>query len=219
MSPRGIKNPNPTWDSRVYIPCSFHIQIIVLLTWICYCHANSKSNPCAPLPVFLVRLTHKSTSWLGTNCNSISRDWWNVQSAEVLWDALARRTCPWCLCQLLKSDSNQLAGYRSGDVMKNKRENKAIKGKSEMITICFRNIIPVKKLIFILFSLAVSLHWGGAWTQRWWSISPWFSLLNRDVLIWLKLLLRRSLLQGTYFRKPKGEEGCPHNCGVHLPKV
>lgn len=60
----------------------------------------------------------------------------------------------------MKGDSNQLAAYRSGDVMKNKRENKAIKGKSEMITICFRNIIPVKKLILILFSLAGSVHWG-----------------------------------------------------------
>lgn len=140
------------------------------------------------------------------NCKSISKGWWNVQSAEVLWDALARRTCPWRLCQLLKSDSNQLAGYRSGDVMKNKRENKAIGGKFEMITICFRNIIPVKKRIFILFPWLVQFF-GGAWTQRLWSISPWFNLLYRNVLIWLNHL-RRSLLQGTFFGKPKGEEGC-----------
>lgn len=30
-----------------------------------------------------------------------------------------------------------------------------------MITICFRNIIPVRKRIFILFSLAGSVLWGG----------------------------------------------------------
>lgn len=145
------------------------------------------------------------------NCNSISKGWWNVQSAEVLWDALARRICPWRLCQLLKRDSNQLAGYRSGNVMRNKRENRAIKGKSEMITICFRNIIPVKKRIFILFSLAGSVLWGGAGPRNLWisegSILPWFNLLNRNVLIWLNHL-RRSLLQGTFFGKPKGEEGC-----------
>lgn len=151
----------------------------------------------------------KITLWLGMNCNSISKGWWNVQSAEVLWNALARRTCPWHLCQLLKSDSNQLAGYRSGDVMKNKRENKAIKGKSEMITICFSNIIPVKKRILILFFLAGSVHWEG-WTQRLWSISPLFNLLNENVLILLNHL-RRSLLQGPFFGKPERGRRLPHN--------
>lgn len=89
---------------------------------------------------------------------------------------------------------------------KNKRENKAIRGKSGMITICFGNIIPGKKRIFVFFSLAGSVH-GGGWTQRLWSISPCFNLLNRKVLIWLNHL-RRSLLLGTFFGKPKGEEGC-----------
>lgn len=93
------------------------------------------------------------------------KDWWNEYSAEVLRDALARHMCPCHLCQLLESNSNQLDGCRSGDVMKNKRENKAVKGKSEMITICLGNIVPVKIWIFILFSLTGSVHWRG-WTQR-----------------------------------------------------
>lgn len=134
-------------------------------------HANKESNPCAPLPIFLVRLANKNILWLEMNCNAILKGWWNVESAEVLWDALARHTYPCHLCQLLESHSNQLGGCRSGDVMKNKRENKAIKGKPEMITICLGNIIPVKIWIFVLFSLTGSVHWRG-WTRDYKAFHP-----------------------------------------------
>lgn len=127
-------------------------------------HTNNKSDPYAPLPFCMVRFTNKSILQLEMNCNGILKGWWNVKSAEGLWDALARHMRPCHLCQLLESNSNQLGGCRSGDVMKNKRENKAIKGKYKMITICLGNI-PVKIWIFVLFSLTGSVHWRG-WTQR-----------------------------------------------------
>ena len=47
-------------------------------------HANNKSNPCAPLTIFLVRFANKNILWLEMNCNGILKGWWNVESAEVL---------------------------------------------------------------------------------------------------------------------------------------
>lgn len=82
-----------------------------------------------PSPLSCLDVLIKISFCLEINCYGILTGWWNVESSEVLRDALARRMCPCHPCQLLESNSSQLGGFRSGDVLKNERENKAIKGK------------------------------------------------------------------------------------------
>lgn len=100
--------------------------------------------------------------------------------------------------------------------MQNKRENKAIKGKSEMITICFRSIIPVKKRIFILLSLAGSVLWGGLDPE----IMKYFTLIQSVEQKCTNLVepFEKKLAAGDLLWKAKRRRRLPHTAACSSQK-